>query len=88
MQVVVHLVGRFTDLVEIKDRREGWNNFAVIDRLIGVPRFAVVRKVRSLNRLELHPEVAVVVLNHVTRGRGAGHDGAATLGDKDTGPHC
>ena len=31
--------------------------------------------------------MAVVVLNHVTRCCGTGHDGATTLGDKDTGAH-
>ena len=45
VQVVVHLVGRFADLVEIEDGREGWHYLAVVDRLVGVPRFAVVGKV-------------------------------------------
>ena len=38
-------------------------------------------------RLQLHPQVAVVVLDHVAARRRAGHDRAAALGDEDARPH-
>ena len=44
------------------------------DELVGVPRLAVVGEVGALDGLELHPEVAVVVLDHVARRGRAGHD--------------
>src|SRR5690606_12742412 len=37
--------------------------------------------------LQLHPQVTVVVLDHVAGGRGAGDDRAATLGDEHRGAH-
>ena len=45
-------------------------------RLVGRPRLAVVGEVRALDRLELHPEVTVVVLDHVATRRRARHDRA------------
>ena len=55
-----------------------------IRRLASV-RLFVVREVRADDALEVHPQVPVVVLVHVSGGRGAGDDGAALLGDVDTG---
>jgi hypothetical protein len=66
------------------ERRE---DLALADELVGVPGLAVVGEVRALDRLELHPEVAVVVLDHVARGGGAGHDGPRPLAGEHRCPH-
>ena len=57
------------------------------DQLVGVPGLAVVGEVGALDGLELHPQVAVVVLDHVARGGRTGDDDAAPLGGEDRGPH-
>src|SRR5262249_10259161 len=49
----------------------------------GLPRLAVVGKMRSDDALERHPQVAVVVLVPVAGGRCAGHDCAAAAGYVD-----
>ena len=47
----------------------------------------VVGEVRRDDALQLHPQVAVVVLDHVAAGSGAGDDLAAALGDEHRGAH-
>src|SRR5690606_21032225 len=48
-------------------------------------RLAVVGEVAGDDPLEVHPEVAVVVLVHVSGGGGAGGDHATLAGDEDRG---
>src|SRR5579864_6278829 len=77
VEVVVDLVGGLADRVEGEHRRQDRLDAPLADQAVGVPGLAVVREVRALDRLELHPEVPVVVLEQVAgRGR-AGDDGAA-----------
>ena len=85
--VVVDLVGGLADLLEREDRRQRRHDLAVDDRLVGRPRLAVVREVRALDGLELHPQVPVVVLDHVAARRRAGDDRAAALGHEDARAH-
>src|SRR5215207_6425802 len=47
------------------------------DQPIRFPRFPVVRKVRANNLLLVHPQIAVVVLVHVTSRRGTRHHDAS-----------
>src|SRR5439155_5167637 len=54
---------------------------------IGLRRLLVVGEVAGLDRLELHPQVAVVVLDHVAARRRARDDRAATLGHEHRRPH-
>ena len=70
-----------------KTAESGGTTFAVDDRLVGRPRLAVVGEVRALDGLELHPQVAVVVLDHVAAGRRAGDDRAAALGHEHARAH-
>ena len=58
---------------------------AAVDELVGLPRLAVVGEVRADDALEVHPQVAVVVLVHVARGRRARDDRAALARDVDRG---
>src|SRR6266545_2751330 len=58
---------------------------ALGDQPVRLPGFAVVGEVRTDDPFQVHPEVAVVVLVHETRGGCAGHDGAAALGDVHAG---
>ena len=83
----MHLVGGVTDPLERVHRRQRREDLALAHQLVGIPRLPVVGEVRSLDGLELHPQVAVVVLDHVARGCRAGHDGAAPLGREHRGPH-
>ena len=69
------------------DGRQRRQDLALADQPVGVPGLAVVGEVRALDGLELHPEVAVVVLDHVARGGGAGDDGAGPLAGEDRGAH-
>ena len=50
---------------------------ALPDEPVRLPRLAVVGEVAALERLLVHPEVAVVVLDHESARRRAGDDGAA-----------
>ena len=50
---------------------------ALADEPVRLPRLAVVREVAALERLLVHPEVAVVVLDHEAARRRARDDGAA-----------
>src|SRR4051794_4392814 len=56
---------------------------ALGDEPVRLPRFAVVGEVAGDDPLEVHPEVAVVVLVHVPGRRGAGGDGPALARDVD-----
>ena len=77
MDVVVHLIDRVGDLLEREHRRQHRMDPTFRDQAVGLPRLPVVREVTALERLLVHPEVAVVVLDHEpARGR-AGDDGAA-----------
>ena len=87
VQVVVDLVGGLAHLVERVDGRQGGHDLALADELVGVPGLAVVGEVGALDGLELHPEVAVVVLDHVAGGGRAGDDGAGPLAREDRGAH-
>ncbi len=79
--------GRLAHLAQRVDGRQRRQDLALAHQPVGVPGLAVVGEVRALDGLELHPEVAVVVLDHVARGGGAGDDGARPLAGEDRGPH-
>src|SRR6478735_5435134 len=83
--VVVHVERGLPDLVEGVGARERGVDLALRDEAVGLPRLAVVGEVRGDDPLEVHPQVAVVVLVHVAAGGGAGGDGAALAGDVDRG---
>ena len=87
VEVAVDLVGGLAHLGQGVDGREGGQDLALADQLVGVPGLAVVGEVGALDGLELHPEVAVVVLDHVARGGRAGDDGAGPLAGEDRGAH-
>ena len=53
------------------------------DHPVRLPGLAVVGEVGRDDPLQLHPEVAVVVLDHEAGGGGAGDDRAAPSGDED-----
>ena len=74
-------------VLEGEDRRERRHDLAVDDRLVRGPRLAVVREVRALDGLQLHPEVTVVVLDHVAARRGTRDDRAAALRHEDARAH-
>src|SRR6476661_10108595 len=83
MGVLVDVEGRLTHLLEGVRLAEGRVDQAAVDQLVGLPGLAVVREVRADDALEVHPEVAVVVLVQVARRRGARDDGAALAGHVD-----
>src|SRR5215207_5160621 len=78
---------RLARVIEGVDRRQQRLDAALADELVGRPRLVVVGEVRGDETLQLHPEVAVVELDHVARRRRAGHHGAAPLADEDRGAH-
>src|SRR3954447_5786942 len=81
--VVVHVQGDLADVLEGVGPRQGRVDLALGDEAVGLPRLAVVGEVGGDDPLEVHPQVAVVVLVHVAAGRGAGGDGAALAGHED-----
>src|SRR5258708_2917905 len=87
VQVVVDLVGRVTGLLQHEDARERRLDPALADQSVRLPGLAVIGEVAALQRLEIHPEVPVVVLDRVSRGRGARDDEAAPLGDEHRRAH-
>ena len=70
------------DLGEVVGGRHDRLDAALVDEAVHVPRLLVVGEVRRHDPLQLHPEVAVVVLEHEAGGGRAGDDGAAALGDE------
>ncbi len=80
-------VGRLAHLLQRVQRREDGLDLAQGDQPVGLPRLLVVGEVARLDPLELHPEVAVVVLDHVAAGGRAGDDRAAPLGHEHRRPH-
>src|SRR4051812_1216075 len=62
-------------------------HLALTDRTVRLPRLPVVGEVAALQGLEVHPEVAVVVLDHEATRRGARDDHPAPLRDEHRGPH-
>ena len=87
VQVAVDLQGRLAHLLEGIERRQRREHLSPTDELVGVPRLAVVGEVRALDGLELHPQMPVVVLDHVARRRRARDDGAGPLAGEDRRPH-
>src|SRR4026209_2672351 len=75
--VGVYVERGLADVLERVAPRQGRVDHALVDQPVGLPRLAVVREVRADDPLEVHPQVAVVVLVHEAAGRGAGHDRAA-----------
>jgi hypothetical protein len=65
--VVVHREGGLADVVEVVGRLSIGLDAALGDQLVGRPRLGIVGEVRRHDALELHPEVPVVVLDHVAR---------------------
>src|SRR5680860_1517452 len=84
--VLVYVEGCLPDLVEGVGPRQGGVDHALGDEAVGLPGLAVVGEVRADDPLEVHPQVAVVVLVHVTAGRGAGDDRAALSRGEHRGP--
>src|SRR3954453_8483465 len=62
-EVVVHLQRGFARLVQWEHLRHRRMDPSLAYETIGLPCFAVVREMAPLQRLEVHPEVAVVVLD-------------------------
>src|ERR1700722_14973970 len=87
VEVPVHLGCGVTDVLQRVDGGEGREDLPLADQLVGVPRLPVVGEMGSLEGLELHPQVPVVVLDHVPGGGRAGHDGAPPLGREHRRPH-
>ncbi len=85
VRVAVHLVRGLAGLLQRVRLRHGRVHLAERDQPVGLPRLVVVGEVAADDPLEVHPQVAVVVLVHVAAGGGAGDDRAALLGDVDAG---
>src|SRR4051794_37639653 len=77
VQVAVDVVRRLTRLLHRVDPRQRRVDVALGDQAVGLVRLAVVREVRADDALEVHPEVAVVVLVQEAGGARAGDDRAA-----------
>ena len=73
------------DVVEAVGPRQGGVDHALGDEAVGLPGLAVVGEVGGDDPLEVHPQVAVVVLVHVAAGGRAGGDGAALAGHEHRG---
>src|SRR5699024_562763 len=86
VEVLVDVKGGMANLVEGVRPGTGRVDRTLGDEAVGLPRLAVVGEVAGDDPLEVHPQVAVVVLVHVARGRRAGGDGAALAGDEHGGP--
>ena len=71
--------------VQVVGRRHHGLDASLVDEAVHVPRLLVVGEVRRDDALQLHPEVAVVVLEHEPGGGRAGDDRAAALGDEHRG---
>src|SRR5581483_11846416 len=87
VQVLVDLQRRLARLLEGVDGRQDGLDLALADQPVRLPGLPVVGEVAALDGLEAHPQVPVVVLDHVARGGGAGDDRAAPAGHEDRGPH-
>src|SRR5512135_3874417 len=85
VQVAVHLVGRLPGLVQRVDAGQRRVDQAALDEPVGLPRLPVVREVGADDPLEVHPQVAVVVLVEEAAGGGTGHDRATAPGDVHRG---
>src|SRR3954470_15783157 len=83
--VVLHVAGGLADVVHGVGLGQRGVDEALVDEPVGLPRLLVVGEVRADDPLEVHPEVAVVVLVQVAAGGGAGDDHPALLGDVDAG---
>ena len=75
------------DVGEVVHARQQRLDAARVDQPVGLVRLGVVGEVRGDQPLELHPEVAVVELDHVTRGSRAGDDGAPAAHGEHRGAH-
>src|SRR5439155_19198463 len=80
-EVAVDLVRGFAGLVERVDLRQRRMYARLADQPVRFPGLAVVREVTTLERLQVHPEVAVVVLDLEARCRRAGDDHPAAFRD-------
>src|SRR4051794_31300296 len=85
--VAVDPACRLARLLEWVHGRQERLDPALADELVGRPRLGVVGEVRGDEPLQLHPQVAVVELDHVARSGGTRDDGAAALADEDRRPH-
>ncbi len=85
VRVAVHLVRGLAGLLQRVGLRQRRVDPAERDQPVGLPRLLVVGEVAADDPLEVHPEVAVVVLVQEAARGGAGDDGAAALGDVDAG---
>ena len=83
--VAVDVERGLADVVEPVGLRQCGMDHALGDEPVCLPRLAVVREVGRDDPLEVHPQVAVVVLVHVAGRRGARRDRAALAGDVDRG---
>src|SRR5437867_3220405 len=83
VQVVVDLVGSLARLLQRVDGREDRLHLARREQAVRLPRLLVVGEVRGHDALQLHPEMPVVVLDHVTARRRARDDRAAPRGRED-----
>ena len=77
VEVVVHVERGLADLGQRVGPRQGRVDHPLRDQPVGLPGLAVVGEVGADDPLEVHPQVAVVVLVHEARGRRAGDDRAA-----------
>src|SRR5207253_5952817 len=60
-EVAMHLVGGLTGLLERVNLRKRRMHARFAHHPVRFPRLAIVREMTTLERLEVHPEVAVVV---------------------------
>ena len=87
VHVVVHLESGLSGLVEREGLAQHRMDHALGDHAVGLVGLAVVGEVAADDLLEVHPEVAVVVLDVEARGRRARDDHAAALGDEHRRAH-
>src|SRR3954467_11732486 len=86
--VAVNAPGRLARVLQRVHGRQERLDAPLADEPVGRPGLVVVGEVRRDEALQLHPEVAVVELDHVARGGGARHHGAAPLAHEDRRAHC
>ena len=65
----------------------GWALAALVDEAVRSPRFGVIGEVRRHELLQLHPEVAVIKLDHVARCCCTCDHRSSTSDRKDRGTH-
>ena len=85
VKVAMNFICGRTGIFETKCLRKCGVDHSAGDHPIGFVSLTVISEVATDNSLKVHPQIAVVVFMHISRGRRAGHDSAAFSSHIDTG---